>query len=186
MQLSISPALKQSAAGLLVFACTLSPVLAQSDDSSAKAADKGKEAALSPVEQGYLQAVVSDNLGELVIAYFALEKAVSEDVKSNAKDIIDTHTKTMKEVLTLASKHNLILKLQPDLTSYEKLQAHGGGDFDKAYAVEMQALNQKAIDKLNPLMSQLTADDVKSFAESDLKDDKEHAKSAQELTGKFK
>ena len=149
-------------------------------------AQQGKEAALSPAEQQYLQGVAKENLGEIAASYFALEKAASEEVKSQAKDIVDTHTKTMKELMALAAKHDVVLSLEPDLSAYQSLQSHGGGDFDKVYAAELQRLNQQAIDTLNPLLGQITASDVKDFAQADLKDDKEHLKKTQELAAKLK
>ena len=148
-------------------------------------ADDGKEAALSAPEQQYLQAIVKDNLGEIATAYLAIEKSSSNDVKSYALSLIDTHTKTMKQVMEMASRHNAFLLLEPDLSAYQTLMKQGGSDFDKAYLAEAQRLNQKAIDQLNPLMGQLTASDVKSFAQDDLKDDQKHLKNAQELAGKL-
>ena len=148
-------------------------------------ADQGKEAALSPAEQQYLQGVAKENLGEIAASYLALEKSASEAVKSQAKEIIDEHTKTMKELMALVAKHDLVLSLEPDLSSYQKLQTHGGGDFDKVYAAELQRLNQEAIDTLNPMLGQITASNVKDFAQSDLKDDKEHLKKAQDLAAKL-
>ena len=148
-------------------------------------ADDGKEAALSAPEQQYLQAIVKDNLGEIATAYLAIEKSSSNDVKSYALSLIDTHTKTMKQVMEMASRHNAFLLLEPDLSAYQTLMKQGGSDFDKAYLAEAQRLNQQAIDQLNPLMGQLTASDVKSFAQDDLKDDQKHLKNAQELAGKL-
>ena len=148
-------------------------------------ADNGKEDALSTPEQQYLQAIVKDNLGEIATAYLAIEKSASNDVKSYALSLIDTHTKTMKQVMEMASRHNAFLALEPDLSAYQTLMKQGGADFDKAYLAEAQRLNQQAIDQLNPLMGQLTASDVKSFAQDDLKDDQKHLKNAQELAGKL-
>jgi predicted outer membrane protein len=87
--------------------------------------------------------------------------------------------------MELAAKHDAFLKLQPDLSSYEKLTSVGGGEFDKLYTAEAQRLNQEAIDQLKPLMGQLTASDVKAFAEDDLKDDQKHLQSAQDLAAKL-
>ena len=150
------------------------------------AADNGKEPALSTTEQQYLQGVVKDNLGEIATAYLAIEKSASNDVKSYALSLIDTHTKTMKQVMELASRHNAFLELQPDLSAYQNLTKQGGSEFDKAYVAEAQRLNQQALDKLKPLLGQITTSDVKSFAEDDQKDDQQHLKEAQELAGKLK
>lgn len=145
-----------------------------------------KQPALSETEQQYLQGVVKDNLGEIATAYLAIEKSASNDVKSYATSLIDTHTKTMKQVMELASRHNAFLELQPDLSGYQSLVKQGGSEFDKAYVAEAQRLNQQALDKLNPLLGQITSSDVKSFAEDDKKDDQNHLKDAQDLAGKLK
>ena len=91
---------KALAAGSLAFAVTAGGVLA--------ADTAGKETQLSTAEQTYLQETANDNLGEMAIAYMALEKAASNDTKENAKDIIDTHTKSMKDLMALASKHDYL------------------------------------------------------------------------------
>lgn len=175
-------------AGSLALVLTATSLRAQNSSPAATAASEkdGKKAALSPVEQTYLQGVAKENLGEIAVAYLALEKATSSDVKSHAKDLIDTHTKTMKELMELASKHDAFFNLEPNLSAYQKLQTRGGADFDKFYAAEAQRLNQEAIDKLNPILSQFTSSDVKDFAQGDLKDDKEHLESAQKLAAKLK
>ena len=150
------------------------------------AADDGKQPALTDAEQQYLQGVVKDNLGEIAMSYLAIEKSASNDVKSYASSLIDTHTKTMKQLMELASRHNVFLELGPDLSGYKTLAQQGGSDFDKAYLAEEQRLNQQALDKLNPLLGQISASDVKSFAQDDLKDDQKHLKDAQDLAGKLK
>ena len=177
------------AAGAIALTTAWTPIHAQ--DTSAlgtptpAAESHGKEAALSPAEQQYLQEVAKDNLGEIATAYFALEKSASNAVKDYAKDLIDTHTKTMKTLMELAARHDVVLKLEPDLTSFQKLQSLGGGEFDKAYTAEAQRLNQQATDQLNGLMGQITASDVKDFAKDDLKDDQSHLKDAQDLAAKL-
>lgn len=152
-----------------------------------RAADEnGKEPALSETEQKYMQGVVTENLGEIAMSYLAIEKSANNDVKSYALDVIDTHTKTMKKLLEIASRHNAFLSLEPDLSAYNNLLKHGGSDFDKAYLAETQRVNQEASSKLEPLVSQISASDVKSFAQDDLKDDQDHIKKAQDLSGKLK
>ena len=148
--------------------------------------DNGKEPALSETEQKYLQGVVSENLGEIAMSYLAIEKSASNDVKSYALDVIDTHTKTMKQILEMASKHNCFLALEPDLSAYNNLVKLGGSEFDKSFVTEAQRINQEASSKLQPLTGQISADDVKSFAQDDLKDDQDHVKKAQDLAGKLK
>ena len=178
---------KTFAAG--AFALTLAavslPAQSPTPTASPKSAGEGKEGKLSTAEETYLQQTASENLGEIAIAYLALEKAASNDTKTNAKDIIDTHTKSMKELMALASKHDFFVKLEPDLSSYNKLVEQGGNTFDKFYAAEQQRLNEEAINKLNGLMGQLTSDDVKDFAKDDLKDDQDHLKNSKELASKL-
>ncbi len=167
-----------------IAAATLALTLAA--NAGAQNPDSGKEAPLSAVEQQYLQTVVKENFGEVAIGYLALEKATSDDVKRHARDLINTHTKTMQEIMEMASRHNAYIPLAVDMSSYQKLQASGGAEFDKFYAAEAQRLNQSAIDTLDPLLSQFSSDDVKKFAQEDLKDDREHLKSAQDLAAKLK
>ena len=173
------------AAGSLALALTTAGIRAQSPEGSPKSAGEGKEGKLSTAEETYLQQTASDNLGEIAIAYLALEKAASNDTKTNAENIIDTHTKSMKQLMALASKHDFFVKLQPNLTSYDKLVDQGGNTFDKFYAAEQQKLNQEALDQLNGMMGQITSDDVKDFAKDDMKDDQTHLKDSKELASKL-
>ena len=175
--MKISRSLSCAAAALAL----LSPAVLRAADGGG-----GKEPALSGTEQKYLQAVVAENLGEIAMSYLAIEKSASNDVKSYALDVIDTHTKTMKQILEMASRHNAFLALEPDLSAYNNLLKPGGADFDKAYLAETQRLNEAAISQLEPLADQFSAADVKSFAQDDLKDDKEHVKKAQDLAAKLK
>ena len=176
------------ATGSLALALTVVGVRAQSPTptDSPKSASEGKEGKLSTTELNYLQKAADDNLGEMAIAYLALEKAASNDTKTNAKDIIDTHAKSMKDLMLLAAKHDAFIKLQPDMTAYKKLIDQGGNTFDKFYAAEQQKINEDAIGELNGTMDQFTADDVKDFAKEDLSDDKSHLEKAKELAGKLK
>ncbi len=176
MKISPFRSLSCAAAALVLW----SPVVLRAADGG------GKEPALSDTEQKYLQGVVSENLGEIAMSYLAIEKSASNDVKSYALDVIDTHTKTMKQILEMASRHNAFLALEPDLSAYNNLLKPGGADFDKAYLADTQRLNEAAIGKLEPLADQFSAADVKKFAQDDLKDDKEHVKKAQDLAAKLK
>lgn len=161
------------------------PVSAQTPAPTAAAA-AGKRPALSGPEQDYLKRVARENLGEMVVGLLAIEKGTSDAVKSHGRDLVDTHVKTMKELMELASRHDFFLPLEPERSAYERLQAAGGAEFDQLYAAEAQRLNQAAVDQLNGLMGQLTSDDVKDFARRDLADDQEHLKSAQQLAAKLK
>ena len=189
MKYPILPPAKLLAAGAVALTAAWTPLHAQDTSvlgtPSPASESQGKESPLSPAEQQYLQAVAKDNLGEIATAYLAIEKSASNAVKSYAKDLIDTHTKTMKTLMELAAKHGVVLKLEPDKTSFAKLESVGGGEFDKAYAAEAQRLNQQAADQLNGLMGQITASDVKDFAKDDLKDDQSHLKDAQDLAAKL-
>ena len=175
------------AAGTLALTLTVAGVRAQSPTptDSPKSASEGKESKLSTTELNYLQKTADDNLGEMAIAYLALEKAASNDTKTNAEDIIDTHTKSMKQLMLLAAKHDAFIKLEPDMTAFKKLIDQGGNTFDKFYAAEQQKINEDAIGELNGIMDQLTADDVKDFAKDDLKDDENHLKISKELASKL-
>ena len=145
-----------------------------------------KKPALSAAEVTYLQQIARANLGEIVMSYLALEKSASEDVKEHARGMISGHGKSMQMMMEMVSKHGAFISLEPDLASYQKLLSEGGADFDKVYASEAQRINQEAIDNLNGVMGQISSDDVKSFAQDDLKEDKEHLKKAQDLGSKLK
>ena len=170
---------------LPVLSCAAALVLFTPAAPLRAADDNGKEPALSDTDLKSLQGVVSANLGEIAMSYLAIEKSASNDVKSYALDVIDEHTKTMKKLLEIASRHNAFVALDPDLSAYNNLLKPGGAEFDKAYLTETQRMNQEAIGKLEPLASQAGAADLKSFAQDDLKDDKEHVKKAQDLAGKL-
>ena len=174
------------AAGSLAFVLTTAGVHAQTPTASPKSAGEGKEGKLSTAEETYLQQTANENLGEIAIALLALEKAASNDTKGNAKDIIDAHVKSMKELMAMASKHDLFIKLEPDPTSYDKLVSQSGNTFDKFYAAEQQRLNEEAISQLNGVMNSLTAADVKDFAKADLKDDQDHLQKSKELAARLK
>ena len=51
---------------------------AQTPSASPKSASEGKEGKLSTAEETYLQQTATENLGEIAIAYLALEKAASK------------------------------------------------------------------------------------------------------------
>ncbi len=151
----------------------------------APAADGDKQPALSGPEQDYLRRVIRENVGEMSIGLLAIEKGTNDSVKNHGRDLVDTHVKTLKELMEMASRHDAFLPLEADRSAYDKLQALGGADFDRAYAAEAQRLNQEAIDGLNGVMGKFTTGDVKDFAKRDLDDDREHLKSAQDLAAKL-
>ena len=136
----------------LALAAVSLPAQTPTPTASPKSAGEGKEGRLSTAEETYLQQTASENLGEIAIAYLALEKAASNDTKTNAKDIIDTHTKSMKELMALVSKHDFFVKLEPDLSSYHKLVDQSGNTFDKFYAAEQRHFpcSQASVETLSP------------------------------------
>ncbi len=143
------------------------------------------KAKLSDAEANYLRGVAKSNLTELAISFLAIEKGASDGVKKNADEMIDNHIKSMKELLELASRHDLFIPLAVDNEMVKGLMEQSGSAFDPAYAAAAQKINQDAIGQLEPLMSQFTDEKVKSFAKDDLADDKKHLKEAQELAGKL-
>lgn len=166
--------------GPLVFAAA-SPAQTTTTEQSAA----GKRPALSAPEQEFLRRIARVNLGEVAVGLLAIQKGTHDAVKAHGRDMVDGHVETMKELMELASRHNLFLPLEVDRSAYEKLVAVGGAEFDRLYAAEAQRLNQEAIDHLNGLMGQLTSEAVRDFARRDLEEDKEHLKEAQDLAAKL-
>lgn len=147
--------------------------------------DRGKLPPLAAGEQDYLRRVVRANLGEMAVGLLAIEKGTNDAVKKHGRELVDTHVKTMKELMELASRHDVFLPLEPDRSAYDRLAAVGGAEFDRLYAAEAQRLNQQAIDQLQGVLDGFTADDVKTFARRDLEDDQTHLKDAQDLAAKL-
>ncbi len=140
---------------------------------------------LSDAEGQYLCSVAKSNFTELAISFLAIEKGASDAVKKNADEMIDNHVKSMKQLLELASRHDLFVPLSVDGKLIQELAMKSGAAFDPAYAAAAQKINQEAIDGLNGVLGQITDDKVKSFAKDDLDDDKKHLKDAQELAAKL-
>lgn len=169
------------AAGSLLL--PVSPAFAQAPITATPGPD-GKSK-LSEAEGQYLRSLAKSNLTELAIGFLAIEKGASDAVKKHADEMIENHVKSMKQLLELASRHDLFVPLEVDSDMVQELTLQSGATFDPAYAAAAQKINQEAINDLNGVLSQITDDKVKSFAKDDLDDDKKHLKDAQDLAAKL-
>ena len=184
--LSNLPTVAALLGGTLLAAGSLLPVASVSAQAPATATPgpDGKSN-LSETEGQYLRGLAKSNLTELAIGLLAIEKGASDAVKKHADEMIDNHIKSMKQLLELASRHDLFVPLEVDGDMIQELSLKSGTAFDPAYAAAAQKINQEAIDDLNGVLSQITDDKVKSFAKDDLDDDKKHLKDAQDLAAKL-
>jgi putative membrane protein len=152
---------------------------------SASGAAGARAGKLSHADTAFLKQAAQNGHAEVESSKLAMDKAVSADVKSFAKQMVDDHTKAGDELKALASSKGVEVPSEPSVMQKGKiklLSARKDTSFDSHYAASMGVdahqdtikLFQKAAD---------SADDaeVKAFAAKTLPTLQHHLQMAQQM-----
>jgi putative membrane protein len=117
------------------------------------------------------------NLEEIKLGQLAQQRAMTNDIKSLGKMMVEGHTKALSDLKSLAQSKTISIpdSATNDATdAYDKLQKMKGTDFDKKYCDMMVDGHKNAIDKFEKAASDASDPQIKQWASSMLPNLRKH------------
>lgn len=185
----------------LIFICFVSVLLLVSCDNRKdpkEAAEERNEEMDEQVEgdlnkerdEDFLIKAAEINLEEIRLGELAQQKGSAPDVKELANMLVESHTKAMNDLKSLANSKSIAIptsttdKVQD---AYDKLnEKTAGNDFDKEFCDMMVKGHRNAIDAFEKAASNAADADIKSWAASMLPDLRMHLDKALACDEKLK
>lgn len=143
------------------------------------AKDKAKDVAAGMVD------LASMGMTEYELSKVAVERAVNPQVKAYARQTVNDHQQTERDLRNLAKDLNITLPTTMASEGKDRVKElqdkKPGTAFDVKYLGEMAAINDKAIGVADDLEDDAPTKAVKSFARKLRDDDKKHREQAEQL-----
>lgn len=158
-------------------------------DPTTTGATGGTSTTVSPADGEWVTKAGTAGMAEVQMGNLALQKAQSADVKAFAQRMVTDHSKANEELQQIVTAKGLALPAQLDSehqSGVDHLSGLSGAEFDKAYMQHMVADHEKAIGLFQTGSTSSQDPDIKAFAAKNLPVIQEHAKLAQEVSGKVK
>ena len=140
---------------------------------------------LAGADKDFLEQAAQNGHAEIEGSRLAATKATNPEVKAYAQKMVDAHTKSHQELVTLATAKGAKLPDEPSLvqkTKLKLLQAADGDGFDRRYTeslgVEAHEDNIKLFEKAS---SRSSDPEIKAFAAKMLPELREHLTMARSL-----
>jgi len=155
--------------------------------SAAEKDDKGKGG--SGDDGTFVMKASASDLAEINLSGIAVKNASSDAVKKFAQKMIDDHTKTSKELASLAGKKNLKLAKEMDdkhRKLFDKLAKLSGSELDKAYMDGQVKDHEMAVSLFEKEAKNGHDEDLRKWAKDTLPALKEHLRMAREARDKVK
>ena len=141
------------------------------------------------INDEFLLAAALINLEEIELGKLAQTKAQSQEVKDLGKMMVEGHTKSLRELTTLAKSKQITIPQQISEDAKEKyrnLNETSGKDFDIKYVDEMIKGHQDAISKFESAQTDINDEDIKAWISATLPDLNMHLDDAKTLDEKIK
>jgi putative membrane protein len=139
---------------------------------------------LSSQDRDFVMDAAMGGLMEVELGRLAAQQGTSEAVKQFGQRMVDDHSKTNTELMTLASSKGITLPTQLDekhRAGVTKLSAMSGAGFDRAYAKMMLSDHKKDVKAFEKQSTKGSDADLKAFATTALPTLREHLQMAQAL-----
>jgi putative membrane protein len=177
----------RSLATAIVVAALSLPAVAQSPATPAAAPGGERTMAnrLAGADKDFLEQAAQNGHAEIEGSRLAATKATNPDVKAYAQKMVDAHTKSHQELVTLATSKGAKLPDDPSLvqkTKLKLLEAVDGEGFDRRYTESLGVEAHEDNVKLFQKASSRSADpEIKAFATRMLPELREHLTMARAL-----
>ena len=123
---------------------------------------------LAKADQAMLKQLAQANIAEIEAGRIALDKSQNTEVKAFAQQMIDDHSKGLREVMNVAQSKGVVLPTEPDAkhkAMAKKLQRLSGDAFDREYAAQAGIKDHKATHAyVQKVQSEAKDADVKALA----------------------
>lgn len=102
---------------------------------------------LAKADQAMLKQLAQANIAEIEAGRIALDKSQNSEVRAFAQQMIDDHSKGLREVMAVAQSKGVVLPIEPDAKHKamgKKLQRLSGDAFDREYAAQAGISDHRA------------------------------------------
>ena len=172
-------------AALLQAALPVSAQSAATPGGATGSTERTMASRLAGADKDFLEQAAQNGHAEIEGSRLAAAKATNPDVKAYAQKMVDAHTKSHQELVTLATAKGAKLPDEPSLvqkTKLKLLQAADGDGFDRRYTESLGVEAHEDNIKLFEKASSRSADpEIKAFATRMLPDLREHLTMARAL-----
>jgi putative membrane protein len=128
-------------------------------------------------------------MAEVMLGNLALQKSSSDEIKQFAQKLVDDHTAANNELKTLAASKSATLPADVNAkqrSTYDKLSALSGDEFDREFAKVMVKDHEKAVGLFRKQSDRGDDADVKAFAARTLPALQGHLEMARSLNDRMK
>jgi len=140
---------------------------------------------MAAADREFVNAAASSDLMEIEAGRMALERTQSDAVHNFAQQMVDDHTKTSQQLVSIARDGGLTeaIQLSPAHSGdLDKLRGMNGRDFDREYTAQAGvAAHQQAVALFERAARDASNSQLKMFAEQTLPHLREHLKQSQAL-----
>jgi len=136
----------------------------------------------------FVERAAKADMAQISLGLLAIEKAGSDRVKDYGRELIDTHIKSIKDVMELASEKNVFIPINPALLPQDELNQLAqkpGSEFDKAFVRAAVAGQVKTQADLQQLIGQAKDENVRSFADKMLSNVNKQLSDSRQLGNKL-
>ncbi len=122
---------------------------------------------LSAGEERFLKQAAADGLAEVQLGRLAQDKALREEVKQFAAQMVADHGKANEELMGIAASRRVKLPTEPDGKQRRSLERLGkllGPDFDRAYMKMMVDDHRKDVKEFERQAKSARDPEVRDFA----------------------
>ena len=140
---------------------------------------------MSSQDKDFLMDAAMGGLMEVELGRRAVQQGASDAVKQFGQRMVDDHTKTNTELMTLATSKGITLPTEIDEKhrgEMRKIANMTGADFDRAYAKMMLSDHKKDVSAFEKQSTKGSDAELKAFATTALPTLKEHLQMAQALS----
>lgn len=136
----------------------------------------------------FFREAASGDMFEVESSRMALDKSSREEVRAFARQMIDDHTLTTRQLADVGSPRGFGLPMRPGITNVEKLdrlKTLSGASFDRQYVMDQVMAHRDAVRLFQTVIASSNADMVpfQSFAAQTLPKLRLHLQHAEALAG---
>jgi putative membrane protein len=116
----------------------------------------------------FVERAAKADMAQISLGLLAIEKAASDRVKDYGRQLIDTHIKSIKDLMELASEKNVFIPIDPALLPQDELNQLAqkpGSEFDKAFVRAAITGQVKTQADLQQFIGRAKDENVRIFAE---------------------
>lgn len=147
----------------------------------------GEFSANAKGESEFMMKAAQMDLAEIALGNLAVQRGQSEDVKRFGQMMVDDHTRTSQELMTLAAGENVTLPATMDSkhqSAMNKLSNLSGAEFDRAFMKQMVKDHEAAVKLYRKQANQRGGDaEVTAFAAKTLPALESHLQMARSMSG---